>query len=176
MSMNSKSCLATAIGVTGGIALLLVDSLSKRGRQVIRIDQEMPAPASDVIDLIKQVEREPEMIPTISSVTVHERTPSEVIYTVRAMPPLPASVRYRKWWDDAAPAVYWESQRGTAGFHHRGEIHFTEHDGKSVAHLWSEHWITTPFVGRLATPAASPLLKNELAAWLKNLADELTGR
>lgn len=174
--MDKKSRVAAALGIVGGAALLTADLLSKRGRQVVRINQEMPAAAPEVIDLIKQVEREPELIPIISSVSVQSRSDSDVIYTVRASPPLPASVRYRKWWDDAVPSIHWESLCGTLGFHHQGQIQFTAANGRSIAHLRSEHWVTAPAIGRVVTPISAPVIRTELAAWLRNIAEELARR
>jgi len=173
--MDEKSRLILFGGVAAGVALLLADRLIERNRELIALSQPMPAPASDVFELLKQVELESEMIPAIESVTVHDRTDCDVHYTVRAASPIGA-VRYRKWWDSSLPAVYWESERGSLGFHHVGSIHFTEQDGKSVAHLVSEHWMTAPVIGRLASPVAGLYLRPEFEIWLKNISEELGRR
>ncbi|MBI2844895.1 MAG: hypothetical protein HYX78_15995 [Armatimonadetes bacterium] len=171
--MNKRSQIAAAGALAAGAGLVLLDVLSKPRKEVLFLDREMPVPASHVLDLIKQVEREQELIPIISSVTVHSRTECDVHYTVRAFPPFPASVRYRKWWDESGPAVYWESECGTLGFHHIGQIRFTQEKGRSVAHLRSEHWITMPIFGRLTAPAISQVMRCELDTWLERLAGEL---
>lgn len=173
--MIDRSRLAMAGGIAVGIALLAGDRLAKRRKELIILSQPMPTPAADVVDLIKQVELEPQFIPVISSVTVHDRTDCDVHYTVSAASRLPA-VRYRKWWNEALPAVYWESEQELMGFHHAGSIYFTEQNGKSTAHLISEHWITAPVIGRIAAPFAVPVFRSEFEAWLKNLAEELGRR
>ena len=171
--MGKRSRVIAAGGIAVGAALLLVDRFARRRKQVVTLNQEMAAPASAVIDLIKQVEREKEFIPLVSSVRVLERTNSEVRYIVRLRPPLPGAVRYGKWWIENPPAVYWRSEGGTMGFQHRGEIHFTERGGSCTIHLRSEHWMTAPLAGRLAGPAVTPIIRAQLEAWLKHLADEL---
>jgi hypothetical protein len=147
----------------------------KRNKELIILSQPMPVPAADVVELVKQVELEPGFIPMIAEVTVHNRTDCDVHYTVRTAMQIPA-VRYRKWWNEALPAVYWESENGTMGFHNVGSIYFTEEAGKSVAHLISEHWVTAPIIGRIAAPCASLVLRSEFESWLKNLSEELGRR
>jgi len=171
--MDKRSKVLAGIGVAVGAVTLAVDRFAKRRRCLVTVSQQMPASASAVLDLMKQVEREPEFIPIVSSVRVLERTGTHVRYTLRAARPLPGAVRYGKWWDESPPAVHWRSERGTMGFQHRGEVRFTEVDGGCVAHLWSEHWFMAPLAGRLAAPAAAPIVRAQLAAWLANLAAEL---
>lgn len=170
--MNTRSYLATAGGAAAG-ALLIVDLLAPRKRQIVTLEVNMPAPAKDVISLIKQVEREPEFIPLISSVTVHERGDMEARYTVNTSAGLPGSVRYRKWWDEAEPGVWWRSERGAFGFHNEGCIRFEDSDDGCRAILRSEHWITMPFIGRAAARAAVPIIASAMEVWLRRLADEL---
>jgi hypothetical protein len=174
--MDTKSRLALAAGAATCLALVIMDRVAGRKKQLLVIEQDMPSPAARVLDAVKQVEREPEMIPIVSSVEILSKTDAEVNYTVRTKGCCPATVRYRKWWDESIPAVYWRSVEGTAGFHHEGSIHFTEKDGKSVAYLMSWHWVTAPLVGRLTTPMLKSVIKAELEAWLRNIADELTKR
>lgn len=173
--MDKKKGLAVAGAVAAG-GLILADVLLKRRKEVILIDREMPAPPEQVIDLIMQVERESEFIPIVSSVRVYDRGADDVGYLVKAAYPMPASVRYRKWRIRNPPAVYWESEQGTFGFHNNGEIAFTEENGRVMAHLKSEHWVTAPVIGRLSAPAVAPILQTELEAWLDNLARELGRR
>jgi hypothetical protein len=173
--MRKQTVIVLATGALAGAGLVLLDSLAGRKKHVITIEQEMPVPARKVIDLIKQVEREPESIPIISSVTLHSRTELSARYTVRVASMMPACVNYRKWWDYEAAAVYWTSQSGTLGFHNNGEIIFTEKNGGSVARLTSEHWLTAPVVGRISSVAATPIIKVSLENWLKYLAEELSG-
>lgn len=173
--MRKQTGIVLATGALAGAGVVLLDSLAGRKKHVINIEQEMPVPARQVIVLIKQVEREPEFIPIISSVTLHSWTELSARYTVRVASLMPAFVNYRKWWDYEAPAVYWTSQSGTLGFHNNGEILFTDKNGRSVANLRSEHWLTTPVVGRISSAVATPIIKVSLENWLKHLAEELSG-
>lgn len=171
--MEKRSTLPFAAGVAAGVVLLMLDAVTARRKEIITIDQDMPVPPERVADLIMEVERETAMIPIINSVTVHSRTESEVVYSVRAVDPLPVTVRYRKWREKEPTSVRWETQSGTFGFREDGEITFTEYDGRCVAHLKSEHWVTTPIAGRIAAPAATGILRAELEVWLKHLSEEL---
>jgi len=170
--VDTRARFMLAGGLATGIALAIADSYADRKRYSIKLDKEMPASASEVVEIIKQVENEKDLIPIIADVIVHEASEDCVSYSVRTETGIPASARYKKCWDDT-PAVYWWSESGTAGFHHAGEITFTEENGRTIAHLRSEHWLTAPIIGRAIGPAILPAIRSELQSWLDNIAKKL---
>jgi hypothetical protein len=174
--MDVKARFALAGGVATGLALIILDRIVSREKQLIALEQEMPVPAARVVDLIMQVEHEHELIPLISSVEVHEKTNTDVHYTIRAAGGIPGTVKYIKTRDETLPAVYWHSMKGTMGFHHEGGIHFTESDGRSDAYLWSAHWMTIPLLGRVIAPMLTPAIRSGLEVWLKRIAEVLKAR
>ncbi len=172
--MEVKSRWVLAGGIAAGLSLIVFDRLAEHEHKVIMLSQEMPVPSLQVFELIKQVENEPDLIDFITSVEILEQAENCVRYTVKTVGAFPAVVTYKKWWDDELPAVYWESEKGTAGFHHKGSIHLLDCNDHSEAYLRSEHWITAPVIGRIAGPMITPVIESQLSLWLKNITAKVT--
>lgn len=173
--MDTRSRLLLAAGAATCLALVVMDRVVGKKKKLLIVEQDMPVPAEAVIEAVKQVENEAQLVPRVSAVDVNQRNDEQVIYTLHGGCCC-ASVRNRKWWDESIPAVYWETLNAPAGFHEEGSIHFAEKDGSSSVYLTSWHWVTTPIIGRITTLLISPILKGEFRAWLKNLSDSLTKR
>ncbi len=171
--MERKSGLSLAAGIATGAVLLALDALAERKKEIVELEQYMPASPEWVIDLIMQVEREPEFIPIISGVKILGREPKEVTYEVQAARLLPLSVRYRKWREGSPPVVRWTTVRGAFGFREDGEITFKVQGRGCVARLRSEHLVDAPIAGRFAGPAATGVIRPQLREWLRRLSETL---
>jgi ribosome-associated toxin RatA of RatAB toxin-antitoxin module len=136
---------------------------------VVKVAQDFHVPAERVIDLIKQVDREPEFIPMVSRVDVLEQEQDHVTYQVHLNLPAPMQVLYTKWWDYNEKLVAWKSHSGSLDVFHKGEIKFEDTDRGCRAYLVSEHKFSAPG-GGVMTQASKYPMQWAMKTWMERLA------
>jgi len=162
-----RSKLIAGLGLGAAVGLLAV--LARRRTDRLELFRTLPAPPQDVVELVAQVEREPELIPGVVAVRVLERTDDCVRYRVQLAGG--AWVRYSKTWD--GDRIAWSSEAGTLGVDQTGILQLTPVPGGTDVHLTVETSFDAPGIGRLAAAGSHPFASYALSAWLDNLARAL---
>lgn len=141
----------------------------RRGADRVEVRHILPAGPEEVAALIGQVEREPEFIPGVRSVTVLERGPDRARYRVDLVGGF--RVRYRKTWSGGR--VAWTSEDGSLGVRQAGRIDLIDRVGSTDARLRVETAFDAPGIGPLAAAASHPFAAYAFRAWLVNLGRAL---
>lgn len=135
-------------------------------KRVIHADKEA------IIDLVRQVDREVQLIPTIRSVSILESSPEGVRYRVEGASPLGAWwAEYHKWWDYEAGTIGWASDKGAFGLRQRGRMNLEPVPEGTEVTLTTEYTSIAPVVGPAIAAAGKTLLVHpNFQAWLDNIA------
>lgn len=141
-------------------------------KRVIRADKEA------IIDLVRQVDREVQLIPAIRGVSILETSPEGVRYRVEGTSSLGAWwAEYHKWWDYEAATIGWASDRGAFGLRQRGRMNLEPVPEGTEVVLTTEYTSIVPVVGPAIAAAGKTLLvEPNFRAWLDNIAATLEPR
>ncbi len=163
-------------GAMAGAALaaaVVGEIIRRNGYAVnIRLRRVIHAEPRAIIDLVRQVEREVELIPAVRKVAVIERSDEEARYRVDGTSPLgPWWVVYTKWWDYEANTVGWASDEGAFGLTQRGRMNLEPVPEGTEVILTAEYTSLLPVVGpAVAAIGRRLLVEPNFTAWLKNIA------
>jgi hypothetical protein len=169
-------------------------------KATLRICVESSASPAALARLVRDVEREPELVPGVRCVIVLARgghdqasqAPSVTVMRVSqsdrpdgeptapdgwvryevhgARWGVPWTVRFHKLWEGDTLFLWW-SEGGTGCPDHSGSLSLTPHDAGTRLELWAETRSAFPLLGGAATLLVNPLfLKPAFEGWLCNLA------
>lgn len=166
-------------GAMAGAALaaaVVGEVLRRNGYSVsVCLRRTIPADLQAIIDLVRHVERENELIPAIRKVTVLEESAEAVRYRVDGASPIgPWWATYHKWWDYEAGTVGWASDEGAFGLKQRGRMNLEPVAEGTEVLLTSEFTSIWPVVGpAVAAMGKRVLVEPNFEAWLDNIAQTL---
>lgn len=161
---RSKLFWGMGLGFAAAVA-----ALSRRKTDRVEVRHTLPAPPEEVVALIAQVEREPELIPGVQSVTVLERGPGWARYRVGLAGG--AWVRYHKTWE--ACRIAWTSEDGTLGVRQTGLMRLTGREGYTDVEMTVETAFDAAGIGALAAAGSHPFAAYAFRAWMENLGRAL---
>jgi ribosome-associated toxin RatA of RatAB toxin-antitoxin module len=167
--MNTINIIIAFI-IGAGIGVSLAKIIRNGGVVRIHMRRRVTAPPAEIIDLISQVEREPELIPLVRSVEVMERRGDQVKYIAEfglGFNVIQAS--YRKSWNVKKQKVNWQSESASHHLKHSGQIEFRTVDGVTYAHLITEYSFGIPVAGPLIAMLSEWAVVGALSTWLHRL-------
>jgi hypothetical protein len=135
----------------------------------LQLTHFLPAEPAEIVDLVRQVEREPEFIPGVERVDILESNGDWIRYQVHLL--AGASATFRKTWD--GDKIAWASEGGTLGLRQTGLMELQPVSGGTDVHLTVETGFDAPVIGPLATCGSIPYLDVSFTRWLENLGQEL---
>jgi hypothetical protein len=137
----------------------------------LRLSQPSAAAPTALAALVREVERETELVPGVRRVTVLERSQTRVRYEVRGLTcGLPWAVRFRKEWERDS-RFEWRAEGGAGWPEQRGVLWLQPQGGGTLLELRAWTRSRLPLLGGLATLLVNPLfLAPTFSAWLRNLA------
>jgi hypothetical protein len=159
-----KTPILIALGTSEAVRL-------SRWSAPLHLSQEAAAPAAAIAALVRDVERETELVPGVRRVNVRERGPAWVRYEVHGIAfGLPWAVRFRKEWDGDA-RFEWRAEGGTGWPQQHGVLELLPQGTGTRLELYARTRSGLPLLGGLATLLVNPLfLAPAFSAWLRNLA------
>lgn len=165
--MNKRTAALGAIG----LGLAAISEWMRRNGNADRVEQRhtMPAAPDAVINLVRQVWREPEFIPGVVRVDVLDTAPDSVRYRVHFAGG--AFAVYCKTWQ--GDRIAWNSEDGTLGLVQTGMMRLTPENGVTHVHLTVQTAFDAPVVGTVAAAGSHLYAAPAFRAWLVNLGREL---
>ena len=137
-----------------------------------RIRISVPAEGSpeDLMHLVEQVEREPELIPFVEAVKVRSRDEDSVQYRVEvSVGGIPGWAEFHKRICPEEGHAEWVTCEATLHFDQRGRIFCEEKEGKRFLSLVTDTRFHLPVVGQILAHLSTPVLTYAFGEWLFRL-------
>ena len=123
-----------------------------------------------LLDLVAQVEREPEFIPFVQHVRVEDRTGDTVRYRVEvSVAGIPGWARFQKAIRPQEGRADWTTLDGMFGFDQEGRFVCERGEGGTRVVITATTRFRLPVLGPLLAHASSPVLAYAFSRWLENL-------
>lgn len=141
----------------------------------VRVTAVQDVEPEPLLDLVSQVEREPEFIPTVQDVQVEDRLGETVRYRVEVQAlGIPAWARFQKRIRPDEGWAVWFTLEGMLGMEQRGRFYSIREGGHTLTTIDTETRFNLPLLGPLLAHGSRPFLSFAFAAWLRNLEAHLT--
>jgi hypothetical protein len=164
--MKKKGWIAAAL------ALAAFALLKRRPSTYLSLKFETSADPDLLLDLVSQVEREPEFIPLVSFVSLESDENDEKVYRVHAkIVGLSPWARFRKRIHRGERRAEWTTLSGFLGFRQNGSLEFRRRGETTDIALVAE----TSFprgIGAFLAPLSLPILACQFQRWITNLIAE----
>jgi hypothetical protein len=135
-----------------------------------RLTSVSDADPESLLDLVSQVEREPEFVPTVTSVEVEKREGDTVQYRVETrIAGVPGWARFRKRVSVAEGSAEWETLDGAYGFRQAGLLVCERENQRTVTTVQTETACSIPVIGPVLAHFSTPFLTPIFLNWIKNL-------
>ncbi|MBW3622694.1 MAG: hypothetical protein KY468_04715 [Armatimonadetes bacterium] len=145
----------------------------------VKVSSSMPGDPDELLRLVAQVEREPELIPFVIHVQVEGREDEEVQYRVDVgVAGIPGWARFRKRIRPEEGYAEWTTLDGVLEFDQRGRIVCDPVPGRPdrfITTVTAETRFRLPLLGSVLAHASRPFLTYTFSAWLQNLEAALDG-
>jgi hypothetical protein len=123
-----------------------------------------------LLDLVSQVEREPEFVPSVTSVKVEERQGDSVRYRVETrIAGAPGWARFRKSIRPIEGVAEWETLEAAFGFRQTGILICERENQRTVTSVQTETACEIPALGPALARLSVPFLAPIFLKWVKNL-------
>jgi hypothetical protein len=128
------------------------------------------ADPKDLLDLVAQVEREPELVPSVTSVNVEERRGDAVQYRVETrIMGAPGWALFRKRINTPEGYAEWETLAAAYGFRQTGLLICERENERTITTVQTENSYRIPVIGPALAHLCTPFLAPIFLKWIKNL-------
>jgi hypothetical protein len=136
----------------------------------VRVASPVLSDPETLLDLVAQVEREPELIPFVQHVRVEDRADDTVRYRVEVIAAgIPGWARFQKAIRHREGRADWTTLDGMLGFDQEGRFVCERGGGGTRVVISATTRFKLPVLGALLAHASSPVLAYAFSRWLENL-------
>lgn len=136
----------------------------------VRVSVPVEADPESLLNLVAQVEREPEFIPFVEAVQVERREGEEMRYRVEVRAAgIPGWARFQKSVRPADGRAEWTTLDGVLGFDQRGRFVWEGHSAGGTVTVTTTTRFHLPLIGPILAHLSAPALAFAFTAWVKNL-------